>query len=336
MTPQHILFSIIAFAISVVIQFFIIRFSHKKGLFLDDHTSDLPQKMHEWPVPRMGGLGIFLAAIVFACLSKVGLTIFLCSIPAFFAGFFEDLNGNVSPKKRLLIMTISAIAAIYFLNAIVVDFGAFSTPLWLGIFISFIAIVGLINGTNLIDGFNGLLALICLIIFLSFAILSYKFDQVSLFQVCLVMAAALIGFILFNYPTAKVFMGDGGAYFLGFVAAVVGILLAINCVAISPFVILLCIIHPVIEVIYSFGRRGIINKTSPFEPDDRHLHTLINKGLVNKSNPKTVLVILPFVIFFNAMAIIFYNNQLALILLVIIYVILYFIAYFILAKKVPV
>jgi UDP-GlcNAc:undecaprenyl-phosphate/decaprenyl-phosphate GlcNAc-1-phosphate transferase len=336
MTPQNIIFLTVAFAISVVIQFFVIKFSHKKGLFLDDHTSDLPQKMHEWPVPRMGGLGIFIAAIVFATLSKIGLGIFLCSIPAFLAGFFEDLNGNVSPKKRLLIMTISAIAAIYFLNAVVVNYGAFSTPLWLGVFISLIAIVGVINGTNLIDGFNGFLALICLVIFISFSILSYQFNQIGLMQVCLVMAAALLGFIIFNYPKAKVFMGDGGAYFLGFVLAIVGILLAINCTAISPFVILLCLIHPVIEVIYSFGRRGLINKTSPFEPDDRHLHTLINKGLVNKSNPKTVLVILPFVIIFNALAIIFYNNQLVLILLVITYVLLYFIAYFKLAKKVAI
>src|SRR5205823_2229837 len=157
--------------------------------------------------------------------------------------------------------------------------------------ISFVAILGLVNGANMIDGFNGLLAGTSLIIFSSFAYMAYLFYDVELLIINVIIIGSLIGFILFNYPKGGIFLGDGGAYLLGFLMAVVGMLLSSHHPEINPFFILVCISYPVMEVIFSFIRKGMIEQTSPFQPDRNHLHMLINRNIVKGNNPKTILVI---------------------------------------------
>jgi UDP-GlcNAc:undecaprenyl-phosphate/decaprenyl-phosphate GlcNAc-1-phosphate transferase len=327
-------FIVAALAISAITQYILIAVSKKNDLLMDDHTSDLPQKMHDIPTPRVGGLGIFIASFLFCIDNRLGLILLACSIPTFFAGFFEDLFSNLSPKKRLLIMVVSAILAIYFLDAYVTDFGLFTTPKWMGIIISFIAILGLPNGANLIDGFNGLLAGTSLIVFGTFGILAYQLADADIANICFVICASLIGFLAFNYPKGRIFMGDGGAYFIGFVMAVLAMMLAQRHTKISPFFILLCISYPVIEVIFSFIRRGLQKGANPLEPDTQHFHHLINAKIANGDNSKTVLYILPLVILPNIIGLINYNNQSILIAAVLLFVIVYLGIYkMLMAKK---
>ncbi len=322
----------IAIAIGVLVHFILIRVSHKRGLFIDDHESDLPQKLHKTPTPRIGGLGVFLAAILFVIDNKIGVCILGCSIPAFLSGLFEDLFANMSPKKRLLIMVASASMAIYFCGAVVTDFGIFTTPYWLGVVISFIAILGLINGANLIDGFNGLLSGSSLITFISFAYISYKVGDAAMLQINLVLVAAMLSFLVFNYPKGLIFMGDGGAYFIGFIMAVISMLLVKNNPSINPFFVLACIIYPVLEVIFSFVRRGIINKTNPLEPDDKHLHTYVNRALAKGRNPLTTAIILPFCAAINFVACTWFGNIYVLIFACFLFVLIYILAYLSLDK----
>jgi UDP-N-acetylmuramyl pentapeptide phosphotransferase/UDP-N-acetylglucosamine-1-phosphate transferase len=316
-----------ALFISAITQYILIRVSRKNDLLMDDHNSDLPQKMHDIPTPRVGGLGVFIASFLYCIDNKLGLILLACSIPTFFAGFFEDLFSNLSPKKRLLIMVASAVLAIYFLNAVVLDYGLFKTPYWLGVIISFVAILGMPNGANLIDGFNGLLAGTSLMIFGTFGYLAYSLGDADIANICFILCASLIGFLLFNYPKGRIFMGDGGAYYIGFVIAVLAMMLAQRHTNMSPFFVLLCISYPVVEVIFSFIRRGLEKGANPLEPDTQHFHHLVNQKFAKGDNSKTVLFILPMVIIPNILAVIFYQNQSALIITVCAFIAFYFILY---------
>jgi UDP-N-acetylmuramyl pentapeptide phosphotransferase/UDP-N-acetylglucosamine-1-phosphate transferase len=324
---------IISLLLSAVTQLIFFRLSHKRGLFIDDHKSDQPQKFHGSPTPRVGGVGIFISCWLFCIFGKTSFLLLFSALPAFLAGLFEDVYLNLSPNKRLLIMIASGILPAVLLNVVVTNFGLFSVNYSCGVFISFVAILGLINGTNMIDGFNGLLAGTSLIIFGSFAYMSYLFKDVELLRINAVIIASLIGFIVFNYPKGKIFLGDGGAYLLGFFMAVIAMLLSERHPEINPFFVLVCIIYPVMEVIFSFTRKGLIHHTAPFQPDRNHLHMLINRYVVKNNNPQTILVLAPVILIYNIAAIHYYNNQLVLLLLAVSFVALYLLSYFFLSKR---
>jgi UDP-N-acetylmuramyl pentapeptide phosphotransferase/UDP-N-acetylglucosamine-1-phosphate transferase len=318
---------------SSVFQLISLQVSHSRGIFIDDHESNLPQKFHETPTPRIGGVGIFASCLLFALYNRTGILLIICCLPAFLAGVFEDLYLNFSPNKRLLIMLASGILPTVLLNIVITNFGLFETNYPLGVFISFIAIIGLINGTNMIDGFNGLLGLTCIIIFGTFAFMAYHLNDEEIFLVCMVLIGSLIGFTFFNYPIGKIFMGDGGAYLLGFFLAVIAMLLVLKHPEINPFFVLTCIIYPVTEVIFSFIRKSFIHHMSPFLPDKYHLHMIINRQLVNGNNSRTVLVIAPVLLLFEILAVVFFENQWVLIMLNVVFIILYLSVFYSLNKK---
>jgi UDP-N-acetylmuramyl pentapeptide phosphotransferase/UDP-N-acetylglucosamine-1-phosphate transferase len=304
-----------AFLVSLITQYLVIDLSHKKGIFMDDHNSDLPQKLHNEPTPRIGGLGIFVAVLFIVKTvvkdDDLGLYLILCLIPAFLAGFLEDLFAKISPLRRLLIMSVSGGMAIYLIQAVVQDFGFIQVPYLVGILISMIAILGLINGTNMIDGFNGLSS------------------GVS-FLICM---AAILGFLIFNFPSGKIFLGDGGAYSLGFLLAVMAIMIVKRNTSISPWFALVALIYPVWEVIFSFTRRTLVHRLSPLYPDSKHVHQLIYRNLAGHNNPKTTLMIYPVVLIFNTLAILFYDNTFYLFVISCLFIVIYTIFYFVYSRR---
>lgn len=322
-----------AFAVSLITQFLVIDLSHKRGIFIDDHTSDLPQKLHNEPTPRIGGLGIFVAILFMAKDLELGLYLLLCIIPAFLAGFLEDLFARISPARRLLIMSVSGVMAIYLMDAVVTNFGIITVPYWVGIGVTMVAIIGLINGTNMIDGFNGLSAGVSFLIFATYFVISVMVKDYAMAYICLIAMAAILGFLVFNFPFGKVFLGDGGAYSLGFLLAVISILLVKRNEEISPWFVFVCLIYPVWEVIFSFTRRTLVHRLSPLYPDSKHVHQLIFRNLANYNNPKTSLMIYPVVVFFNIGALFFYNKMWLLIALSIVFIIGYTCFYFHYSRK---
>ncbi len=328
-----LLYAVGAFLVSTLTQYLVIDLSHKRGIFIDDHKSDLPQKLHHEPTPRIGGLGIFIACVFMTKDLELGLKIILCLIPAFLAGFLEDLFAKISPLRRLLIMSISAVMAIYLLDAVVLDFGFTTVPYWLGVFIAIIAFLGLINGTNLIDGFNGLSSGVCFLIFTTYFVISLRVDDQAMAFICLICMASILGFLLFNFPFGKIFLGDGGAYSLGFMLAVLSIMIVKRNTDISPWFALVCLIYPVWEVIFSFSRRMIIHRLSPLHPDSKHVHQLVFRNLTKHNNPMTSLVIFPFVLLFNSLAILFYNSSFYLCIISFIFISFYTLFYYIYSRK---
>jgi UDP-N-acetylmuramyl pentapeptide phosphotransferase/UDP-N-acetylglucosamine-1-phosphate transferase len=254
-----------------------------------------PQKHHAVAVPRIGGLGIFLglaaAAIVMRwtmapAASSLGLLLLACSLPAFLAGIIQDFTDTLTPRGRLLATCVSAGLA-YF----VVDAGIRDTDIpgldWLVSFaagslvLTVFAVAGIANAINIIDGFNGL-ASMCLVLML--AALTYVAYQVAdpvVAALALAGVGAVLGFFLWNFPAGMIFLGDGGAYFLGFYFAELSILLLHrNPGEVSPLFPLLVGFYPVFETLFSIYRRGLLRAASPSLPDGIHLHSLIYRRLL--------------------------------------------------------
>jgi UDP-GlcNAc:undecaprenyl-phosphate GlcNAc-1-phosphate transferase len=326
-----------AFLVSLITQYLVIDLSHKKGIFMDDHNSDLPQKLHNEPTPRIGGLGIFVAVLFIVKTvvkdDDLGLYLILCLIPAFLAGFLEDLFAKISPLRRLLIMSVSGGMAIYLIQAVVQDFGFIQVPYVVGILISMIAILGLINGTNMIDGFNGLSSGVSFLIFTTFFVVSLIVKDYSMAYINLICMAAILGFLIFNFPSGKIFLGDGGAYSLGFLLAVMAIMIVKRNTGISPWFALVALIYPVWEVIFSFTRRTLVHRLSPLYPDSKHVHQLIYRNLAGHNNPKTTLMIYPVVLIFNTLAILFYDNTFYLFVISCLFIVIYTIFYFVYSRR---
>ena len=249
------------------------------------------QKFHSTPTPRIGGLAI-VAALWVAWLnapaelkSLIGVFL-LAGSPAFIFGLAEDLTKKVSVLKRLLATMASGLLAWWLTGYALtrVDVWGIDYLLTISIvsvlFTSF-AVGGVANSINIIDGFNGLASTTSALAFASFALISYQVDDIQLAAISLVLAACIWGFFLVNWPYGKIFLGDGGSYFVGFSLAWVAVLLIERNPQVSAFSALLICIHPVTEVLFSIYRRKM-KKLHLGHPDRMHFHSLIKQRYIRR------------------------------------------------------
>ena len=320
-----------SFLISFIVSILVIYISHKYNYFIDCEKSNKPQKFHETPVPRAGGIGIMVAfGLLF--LTTYGVKLFIPALLAFLSGIFEDFHNSLSAKTRLIMQSIAALSAIYFANAVVTYLGlGIELPHIVGIIFSMFAIVGMINAINIIDGFNGLASGVVILILISLAVVTYQHNNQELLTAIIVLLGATFGVFILVFPKGKIFLGDGGAYLLGFLVGVFGIILASNYKDISPWYILAIFIYPVWEVIFSIARK-LYMKNSPIKPDSYHMHMLVFRVLI-KNNSLTALIILTSILPFIIISTIYYNCSLCNILLIIVFIIIYLVAYLYLFNK---
>ena len=148
---------------------------------------------------------------------------------------------------------------------------------WLGsLGVSVLAVAGIANAVNIIDGLNGLASMCVILMLAALAYVGFQVDDRLIATVALAGIGAVLGFFLWNYPSGIIFLGDGGAYFLGFFVAELCILLLLrNPGEVSPqFPLLLCF-YPVFETVFSIYRRTVLRSQPPSMPDGIHLHSLI-------------------------------------------------------------
>ncbi|QYF91991.1 glycosyltransferase [Massilia sp. PAMC28688] len=283
---------IVSFFVALIVTLYIVRFSHKNRKMLDFDMEGV-QKIHAFPVARVGGLGIFLAALAGTCVLYLrapesglwAVTLLLSALPAFGCGIVEDYTKNVSPRRRLFFTMISATAAFFLLDAAVVRFDipmvdAGLAVVWISLPLTIFAIAGVANAVNIIDGFNGLAGAVTMFMFASLAYVAFQVDDMFVMSTALLMVGAIAGFFLWNYPHGLIFMGDGGAYFIGFMLAELAVLLVARNPAVSAWYAILLLIYPVVETVFSIYRRKYIRGVSPGLPDGVHLHMLIFKRVV--------------------------------------------------------
>ncbi len=251
------------------------------------------QKVHSHAVARIGGLPIFLAVAISACISiwRVPalaawiLPLLLCSAVAFVGGIVEDYTGNVSALRRLLLTMAAALLGYFLLDAKLdrIDL-PFSTVtieyIWVALPLTVLAVAGIANAVNIIDGFNGLASVVTICMLISLAYVAFQVGDVFVLVTALMVAGATFGFLIWNYPVGLIFLGDGGAYFIGFMLGELALLLVLRNPQVSTWYAALLLIYPAFETIFSAYRRMFLRGKSPAMPDGIHLHSLIFRRIV--------------------------------------------------------
>ena len=322
---------ICAFILSLIISIIVIYLTSKHDLFIDYSHNDKPQNFHTDCTPRAGGIGI-LSGTFLIFISTFGLKFILPILLAFTSGIFEDFHNSLSPKIRLFMQLIAATVAIWLTDAVVTYLGlGITLPYWAGAIFSIFAIMGMMNAINMIDGFNGLASGVVLLILASFAIVSYQHQNTELLYIISIIAGATFGFFVLVFPKGKIFLGDGGAYMLGFIVAILGIFLASKYENVSPWYILSIFIYPVWEVLFSIARKLFIG-LSPMKPDSNHIHMLVHRQITN-NNPLTALLILASIIPFAITSTLYAKNSMMNIYISLTFIIFYLSSYLYLYKK---
>lgn len=283
----------VPFFVSTTATLLLVRYARLHARFTGDHDTGGVQKFHSGSVPRVGGIALLLAAIAGCVVSAVReealygsiLLLLVASMPAFLGGLTEDLTKKVTPLVRLLLVMLSGLLAFYFLDAKVVRLNIWGVD-WLLQFslISLIATVivigGAANAVNIIDGYNGLASVVSVFIFAGFAYVAFYLGDRLLVATSVTMIGAIAGFVIWNYPKGLIFLGDGGAYFIGFMMGETAVLMLYRHPNVSAWFPLLLCIYPVFETLFSIYRKKFVQGRSPGMPDGVHLHMLVYKRLV--------------------------------------------------------
>jgi UDP-N-acetylmuramyl pentapeptide phosphotransferase/UDP-N-acetylglucosamine-1-phosphate transferase len=285
--------ALIAGAFSIAVAALLVLSKNWHGHLSMDSTFGV-QKFHTDPTPRIGGIAI-IGGLSLSCLfaqksiQHLLWPLIVAGIPAFAFGLLEDLTKRVSVRARLLATMSCALLGWLITGYTITDVNVpgldwmLSFSVFSILFTAF-AVGGVANAINIIDGFNGLAAGTCVIILSGFAALSLSVGDHDLAYACLILAGAVMGFLLVNWPWGKLFLGDGGAYFVGFALAWIAVLLLARHAEVSAWAPLLVCAYPILEVGFSIHRRRK-RGGSPGAPDRLHLHSLVKKRFVRKMLP---------------------------------------------------
>ncbi|QWD94876.1 glycosyltransferase family 4 protein [Polynucleobacter sp. MG-Unter2-18] len=288
----------VSFLTSLLITLWVIRSSHLHSKFSADSDISGIQKFHTHSVPRIGGLGILLGLVVSLIVrlfenesvGNFGLLLVASSLPAFLFGFLEDVTKKVGVKIRLIASFIAAAIAGHLLGGwltsvqiLGIDNLMLAYPA-LAIGITCFAVAGVANAFNIIDGYNGLSSMVAIIILSGLTYVAFQVGDTQIMIAALAMIGALLGFLVWNYPRGLIFLGDGGAYLVGFWIAELSVLLTARHPEVSKWFPLLLCIYPIFETLFTIYRRVILKRVHPGMPDALHLHQLVYRRIVRWDN----------------------------------------------------
>jgi len=261
--------------------------------FSGDHDLSGPQKFHQASTPRIGGLAIFsgflmgfaVLAYTNSLITQSGFYILLASLPIFIAGLAEDLTKIVGIKWRLISAFCSGLLFTWLLEiqAIRLDIIYLDTLLqnpWIAIAFLGFAIAGLSNAYNIIDGFNGLASMVGIISLAAVLYVGMQVDDGLVIALALMAIGAIGGFFLWNYPRGFIFLGDSGAYWIGFLIATLSVLLVVRHQMVSPWFALMVNAYPIFETLFTIWRRTVHQGRSAGLPDGAHFHSLIYRRIM--------------------------------------------------------
>ncbi|MBI9103531.1 MAG: undecaprenyl/decaprenyl-phosphate alpha-N-acetylglucosaminyl 1-phosphate transferase [Spirochaetales bacterium] len=294
---------LIATAVSAVLIPIIIKVSHRKGWY--DSTD--PRKIHDGDIPRLGGMGIFLGflaglfVLIFAGLktcetySCPPLFQFLVFVFAaggiHITGLIDDFT-DMRPRNKFIIQILAAVLAtasglrFYGLNLIftniTIDIPVIS---WI---ITIVWIVGVCNAVNLIDGLDGLSSTVSIIATISFGIIAIATGSWLTAIIAFSLAGGILGFLFYNKPKAKIFMGDSGSLFLGFTLAIMPLIEISSRQPKALIFAITILLIPITDTLFAIARR-VARKQAISSPDREHIHhTLLD---LNFSNVKILFLV---------------------------------------------
>jgi UDP-N-acetylmuramyl pentapeptide phosphotransferase/UDP-N-acetylglucosamine-1-phosphate transferase len=282
------------FICALLVGFLILRYQASHQNFTGDHDLIGVQKFHTFVVPRIGGMIVFFG-IAFGIIVRyfspdkaafdVGIGLLIASLPAFLGGLCEDITKRVGVKMRLFLTALSAAIAGYLFNSWLADIQVMgldvllAIPMFSILFTCF-AVAGVANSFNIIDGFNGLASGVALLILLAIAFVAFQVRDYGVLLCCFAAIGAIAGFVFWNYPKGLIFLGDGGAYLIGFWIAELCILLVTRNPMVSKWFPVLICIYPIFETLFTIYRR-LVKGAHPGMPDANHLHQMIFRRIVS-------------------------------------------------------
>lgn len=296
------IFIILTLAVAFLISFastpMVIALAHKINAL------DVPKdarRVHKKPIPLIGGLAIFygflVAVLSFATIDYETMGILLGAVIVVTAGVIDDMS-DMKAVVKLMFQIVAAAVVIY--SGVRIEH--FANPFsrwigpeyiilnyWISVVISMIWIVGISNAVNLIDGLDGLAVGVSSISAMSLLALTLITENLNVAILTAAVAGAAFGFLPYNFNPAKIFMGDTGALFLGFILACISIQGVLKLSAIISFAIPILVLGlPIFDTLFAIFRR-ILTGRSPMSPDRGHLHhRLIDMGFSQK---KTVAIL---------------------------------------------
>lgn len=267
------------------------------------------RKIHKEPIPTLGGIAIFIAFLIgymlFGVANPLMLSILIASFLILLLGVFDDIRPIPAKFKFIVHIIIGSIIVFYgglkfgeiTMLGLRFNFGIFSP------YLTVLFIVALINAINLIDGLDGLASGVSIIYFITIAVIAILLKRTANleFFLCLVMIGSTLGFLAYNFPPAKIFMGDTGSTFLGLIIVVIALLGFKNATLTSLLIPLLVLAIPILDTIFAMIRRELKGKPLS-EPDKEHTHHQLLKRF---SKTKTLLIIYAVNIIFSV-ATVFY------------------------------
>ena len=274
------IFSLISFFIFLLVSK--LAYKIRDGALLDKDFSK-PQAFHDLPVTRSGGIAVIISLSIFFYIyhllyDEVLYDYIFISYSVFVIGFLDDLRINIKPLRRLIIMIFLLFIFIYFLPIKILNIdipiltSLMSNHIFSSVFV-LLCFLFVINGANLIDGFNGLLTINLIIINIILSYININNDNLQFSIIIISHIIILLCFLLFNFPNAKIFLGDSGAYTMGAVTGLNTIVTNNFNPEISSFFFCTLLFYLFFEVFFSFLRK-FSQKKSPIYPDDKHLHML--------------------------------------------------------------
>ncbi len=263
------------------------------GRYTGDTDLHKPQAMHKRAAPRVGGLAVVagsLAGLLVLGPHNMTLTwlwpaLFVAALPVFVAGLLEDITKEIGSGKRLLAAFVSAGIAWWLLGGVSrvglswADMILSNWPI-ISLLFTMVAVGGCTHALNIVDGMNGLAGMIATLMSVSLALVALQVQDIPIFLIATALASATMGFLVWNFPFGRVFLGDGGAYFLGFMLAELAVQLVVRNPGVSPFYALAVLFYPVFETLFSIWRRKFKRGVPVDQPDALHLHQLVFRRLV--------------------------------------------------------
>ena len=273
---------------------------------------DIPdkRKVHKKPMPRLGGLAIFISFLIgymlFAPLTTQMISILIGGFLIIILGIIDDIKP-LKASTKLWGQLMTAFVLVFYGEIYLTDLTLFGMHIALGAWtypLSIFIIVACINAINLIDGLDGLAAGTSSIYFATIIVISTLLGRIEGlgFILCLIMLGSTLGFLYYNFNPASIFMGDTGSMFLGFMIAVVA-LLGFKTATLTSFLIpILILFIPILDTLLAILRR-LIKGESIGKPDKEHVHfQLLNK---TASVKKTVIIIYIINALFSAVSVLY-------------------------------
>jgi UDP-GlcNAc:undecaprenyl-phosphate/decaprenyl-phosphate GlcNAc-1-phosphate transferase len=261
-------------------------------------TGDLPrsgpQKLHRLATPRVGGVGIAIGFVIALLATKFGTVagqvihaplalIAALAIP-FVAGLYEDLTKTFGATARLIATFIAAAIAFQWAGATMVRFemplldAMLSSHAVAPLLFAMFCVGGIAHSFNLSDGLNGLLGGLALVACALIGAVARSHGDIHAYLCACALAGAVGGFLVFNFPRARIFAGDSGAYFIGTGVALLAILLVARNATITPWIAFAAVLYPFTDTTFAIVRRAI-QRRPIMQPDAEHLHSLLVRKL---------------------------------------------------------